>query len=199
MNSICDKFVQINNRGKKIEYTSNLWNPIFSSFITTHCRQKLHSLIAINPQNIISINTDELFTTESLLEKSSNRIGEFKMKEWKKAIFVSNGVYYLENESKIKQAIRGFRKIDLKEAIYNNLNSDCIEIKRKEALSIRLARILTKYSLEDINKFVEMDKKIYVNHEFKRWFPEINTYKELVNGQYNSFPHHISTFNNLTY
>ncbi|MCM8808325.1 MAG: hypothetical protein NC926_10405 [Candidatus Omnitrophica bacterium] len=190
MNSLYGKFMQMNED----IYTGNLWNPVVSSFITTMLRYIIKNSIKGYEDYIISINTDCFYSEKEIKNiPVSDKIGEFKMKKWDEGIFINNGIYHLRNsngEEKIR--IRGFEtNLNLFELLEKNKDKSIIEIPEKCLVSYKMALVQhTKYSINDINKIVNIVKKIDLNNFNKRMLFTKNKIKcgDILEKNYITFP-----------
>lgn len=112
LSGIYGKFCQANGKG-------HYYNLSYAGFVTSFTRAQLLNATRVAAANTISFQTDAIHSTEFLPIPVSDEIGEYKLSEYAKVIYLDNGVYqcYDQNGAIVKTKTRGFRGFDFNKAI----------------------------------------------------------------------------------
>jgi hypothetical protein len=177
---------------KKIKKVGKLFNPVYASYITAKTRLQCLDLARKVKKHCVAMFTDCVVTTKKL-DLDSTKLGEWSFEMEGEGLFLLCGVYTIRNEEKTKTRLRGIHikeKIDLFEEIKKNPTAKNLYFVWKKA--IKLGETLLhykKYSIEDLNRFIDYQKFLHVDSERKRtweWTPE--TFGELLNDYIESNP-----------
>lgn len=106
------KFCQSQGKG-------HYYNLSYAGFITSFTRAQLLNATQQNATNTICFQTDAIHSNEYLPVCISDKIGEFKLKEYAKVTYLDQGVYqcYDHNGNIVKTKTRGFRNFDFNSAM----------------------------------------------------------------------------------
>lgn len=78
-------------------------NAIYGSLITAHCRAALiRASLQCDPDNLVMMATDGLFTTQPLTLDFGANIGQWEQKQHSEMFIVQPGVYFIENSERPK-------------------------------------------------------------------------------------------------
>lgn len=81
---------------------------LWAGWITAATRAQLYAAIAMNPESVIAVETDAVFTTAPLDLPISNLLGEWSVQEYDALTFIQSGVYFaLKGEDWVLKS-RGF-------------------------------------------------------------------------------------------
>ena len=87
----------------------------WAGYITSHCRAQILDAILCDPESIIAIETDAVFSTRPLPLKVGDGLGEWEAKEYSKLTYVQSGLYFTDG-AKGKAKTRGVDKGNLTES-----------------------------------------------------------------------------------
>jgi len=170
-----------------------IFNPILCSSITGHTRSKLLYAVKDNKEDIVMLATDGIFSKKKLSLKIGNELGEHEMEFHPKFILLMAGIYSHNNEKNpnLKPKSRGFSlKIfegtgeNRKQKQFDFNDYDIIEEKGQyfykitniRPLSIAKSVIEKKYDPYSIGKMVDLERKIDLNGDHKRfWFKTLKS------------------------
>lgn len=105
------KFCQHNGK-------SPFYNLSYAGFITSVARRQLLEATLGNESATACFLTDAIHTTAKLNVPVSNELGEYKLTEYEKVVYLDNGVYQCYNGGQIvKTKTKGFRNFDFNTAL----------------------------------------------------------------------------------
>lgn len=215
MNSLYGKFIQITKKAeetidylnfdwitnyndetvifyRKVKETGNLFCPVYASFITASTRvQLLEELLKLNDQAVACF-TDSIIATKDWIQNSL-KFGAWKKEIEGEMILICSGVYTIRNDHKIKIKFRGIvnsKRYNLFDLVKQHKNETSLKFLLKKAVKLGEAILHTKiYDPDDINKFVQIEKEVTLNNEFKRkWLDRFNNVGELAEKHIDSMP-----------
>lgn len=174
--------------------TGKFFNPFYASYILAWCRIKVWELLAsIHDRYIIAVATDSLFTTCKLDIEANKGLGKWSPAGEGELLMVGSGVYTLREGEKVKTRNRGFRttsKLDLFQECQNVWDQLYIEIANKRALSAMES--LVQKRPQDMNKILDMPKKIDINFDGKRlWHDNFTSADDMLSRFIDSQPPHL--------
>jgi hypothetical protein len=79
------------------------WDPLepprwhqfeYAGYITSYCRAKIYEAIKLSPNDIISVETDAVFSTVPLDLPISNQLGDWEEKRYSEIVYIQSGFYY---------------------------------------------------------------------------------------------------------
>ena len=111
-------------------------NMVYAGHITATTRAALYKLAVSFPKQIISINTDGVYSTEKLPLSTTNILGGYSYEGYEAGLFVYSGLYFLFDENgDIEAKTRG---IDLRKVSKDELFADVLEGYKKNAVSVEI-------------------------------------------------------------
>ncbi len=114
MNSIYGKLCQTVGWNESTYEPPPLHNQWYAGHITSWCRARILNAIMQNPEAIIAIETDGIYSTAPLKLPISTQLGDWEENIYDEVIYVQNGVYFLaENGIWEKQKVRGIGSTDV--------------------------------------------------------------------------------------
>jgi hypothetical protein len=161
MNSFYGKFLNINN-GVAGKY----WNIIYGALITADTKIKVWELARKAGKNLISIETDGIFTTVKLNERTGKQLGDWELMEADNMFIIGNGVF--TNSSKLKS--RGFPKkyLNFDKILKEYGNESKFKFNWNKPVTPKEAMIMHKYKIKDINVWNEAQRTVNCNSDIKR-------------------------------
>ena len=80
-----------------------------AAFVTSYARIHMHKLYSVSPQALFYTDTDSMFTSHAF--KHGPGLGELKLEHvWDSACFLLPKTYMARSKTKIKRAMKGFRR-----------------------------------------------------------------------------------------
>lgn len=74
------------------------WHQFESAgYITSYTRAKIYEAVMLNPDSIIAIETDAVFSTEPLDLPLTNKLGDWEQKTYSEITYLQSGYYYAVN------------------------------------------------------------------------------------------------------
>jgi len=184
----CD-FFDYDKNGKLRTYmykyrTGNIFCPVYASLITSRTRLRLLDSMLRYKDNVIACFTDSIFFDKPVMS-SSREFGGWKKELEGEMVLICSGVYSVRTDNMVKTRLRGVatsRNIDLFELLRENRNATNLKFIQKKVM--KLGEVMTfykKWSYNDLNHFVELQKEIDLNGDRKRyWYNRFNTCGELL-------------------
>ena len=189
---------------------TNMYNPVFGTYITAGTRAKIFSDFGKNAEKIISINTDGVYMTNTSNVSISKKLGEYGYKNLNKLMVMGSGRYFLLNNNIVDNKESRFRSIPLKTSdIYKLMqkhkNEKKLEVVREKPIKLKEFIKSSKhygytfssfpiqdyYLKDNFNVFREDKKDItFANHR-RHWFNDLEKIEDLWNTQYESRPFNI--------
>lgn len=166
MNSLYGCFLEKHKKIDGLVYSGILFNSVYASIITAKCRWKLLKDVGIdNWEKIVAFHTDSVITTEPIKLKMDTKIGNWSDEGSGAGLILGTGVYQIGK--KIRRRCFSSKKIDWYALLVRRLAKDTVKVKYTKVLKI--AEALKRYhSLDDVNKWIEGNKKLRINSDRKR-------------------------------
>lgn len=83
----------------------------WAGFTTSYCRAMMLELMLQNPESVIALETDGLFSAEPLVVNAGEALGQYEVEIWDGLIYVQSGVYFKKSGEEWKTSkTRGFGK-----------------------------------------------------------------------------------------
>lgn len=87
------------------------WHQLeWAGFVTSSVRAKLWNAISINPQSVIAVETDAIFSTQKLNLPIGEELGSWEATEFDWITYVQSGFYYAGQNGTTIEKYRGFDK-----------------------------------------------------------------------------------------
>jgi hypothetical protein len=188
MNSGYGKFCQVID-GK----AGNLFNPIFASYITGSTRVHMMRLIEMTgSENLLSVQTDGILSLAKVDIPITGKkvMGEIRREAWDEAVILSSGVYSLRTSKEQKNKNRCYAgKYDWFELLEQTGKGSHIDMSKLRPIHLKEAVLhANRYSIDQINQFLEVPKELDLNSYTKRLFPQKITAESLLTGTFRSMP-----------
>lgn len=110
LNSLYGKMAQrVGGRNGKIP----TWHQLeWAGYVTSHTRAKLYNAMRLtgHMRNVVSVETDAIFSTDPLSLPISDNLGEWKETKHDSICYLQSGLYFVETEGKIIAKYRGLDK-----------------------------------------------------------------------------------------
>ena len=175
LNSLYGKTIQTVN-----QKTGKLFNPIWAAIITSNTRLKLLDFCYPHYDKVIAFSTDSVKSTIPLKAPENPKLGEFDLDFKGRGIYIMSDIYTFWNDSKQKNKFRGFtlaveKDYDSEEEI--SLIKILEDIKYSTEYTYNTKRVYHlgecllhthKRTLNDLNLFDVVSKKIQINGDKKR-------------------------------
>lgn len=181
LNSLYGKMVQLVKKGERWEAGMS-WNPIYAAVITANVRIRVSQLQQTYP-SIVAVHTDSVISTKPLPFPDHGDLGDLIFECEGDGVIIGSGVYQIGQKVKF----RGFNMpVDL---------VDLLDTPRKH-LKLSSVRPLTwrevafhNWSVDTINKFEQIDRKLDVNFDSKRlWLNDWHTFRDVLKRKVISVP-----------
>lgn len=184
---------------KKTYKGGQFFNPAYAAVITGNIRSKIFKdSMGKNREyenNVVMYATDSITFDKKMTHLDfSNNLGDYSKEENLKGIIMGSGLYRLQRDTgekiEIKNRFRGFGNNDLLEIVQKNPNEKEYTIVKKTPLKLKESRTRP----EDLNIFVDKEKKLSINFDNKRhWFDEPKKFGDLLENIYLSEPLTVNT------
>lgn len=110
LNSEYGKFAQrVGSRNGRLP----TWHQLeWAGYITSHTRAQIYNAIALtgHMRNVISVETDAIFSTEALTLPVGNQLGEWKETKHDSICYLQSGLYFVETNGVVTAKYRGLDK-----------------------------------------------------------------------------------------
>jgi len=175
-----------------------IFNPVYASLITSRTRVMLVEQALKNPDHVVAMFTDSIFSTKKIVRESSE-LGGWEVECEGEALIIGSGVYTVRNKNTglLKTRLRGihldYDNIDLFEVAEANKNKTAVELEWKKTIKPKEALLFkNKYSIKNINHMIHYKRELNVRMDKKRkWLKNPVTFSELLARNYESLPLHI--------
>ena len=180
MNSLYGKFAQAVNHK-----TGSLWNPVYASVLCSNTRVKLLQKSLGIENHVIAFHTDSIISDIPL--SHSKGLGKWEFKDSGQLVVLMSGIYTLKGV-KLHKGSRGFSKgLNLFENL--KTKSKTIEHNFIRPLHLNECLIQKEKSIQDIDVFTTITKKLDINGDFKRiWNKKFKSGFDVLKNQIESQP-----------
>lgn len=104
LNSLYGKLAQTVGATKK----APRWHQLeYAGYVTSHCRAQIYNAIQQNPDAIIAVETDGIFSTEKLDLPYSDRLGDWELLTFDEITYIQSGLYYTTKDGVDNARYRG--------------------------------------------------------------------------------------------
>lgn len=186
MNSFYGKTCQMIEDWKGFYNAGTGWNPFHAASITARTRIQVCKIQNLLKSKCIGVHTDSVITLESLDDSIlSNEMGGFLLETSGDGIIIACGQYQIGE----KGAFKGFEP-----AKGDNWKKILEAMGKKSILPYPAVKVETwtdavsKGHFDTINKFTNETKKIDINADIKRMWPNPMTGAKLLTSSQSSFP-----------
>lgn len=204
MNSGYGKFAQLSKGAPPIK-AKNLTNFIYAAEITAGTRMQILDAIISNDaaSSVIQILSDNIVCSKPLRVKMDKSLGAWDLKFGDcPFLSVMSGIYahYDENKKDASDPLKDgwishARGLDKKANLKQIIESGATSVKKRRPLHMKEA---VAQGREDMtNSFLEFEREINPNNEVKRVWPKLDSLKDLLVRQYQSYPRSVSTLTPL--
>lgn len=181
---------------------SPIENFYYGSYVTAQTRLQILEFIHENNlfDLLIQIATDGILFQDDGRELKGDftkgKLGAWEVKEFDEVFVLMNGVYQTNEKGTISTKLRGFHTVDtdLIHLLQKNRykNEVRIPIKDKVVHMTEAIRNHNIYTKDDINKFIKVEKIIYLNNDKKRKWQNFENFDQLLEGNFKGEPYDIS-------
>lgn len=182
---------------KKVLKVGNAFNPVYATLITARTRVALLEEAIKHKEDIVAMFTDSIITTRKFITPS-NDLGQWNFECEGECLVIGCGVYTIRDLNKgfIKTRLRGFHiknDIDLFEICEKNADKNMIAYNYLKSIRPRESLFFKRiFKPDDINRFIEYRKYLYVNMDRKRvWESNLQNFGQLLNDTYLSNPRNV--------
>lgn len=181
LNSFYGKTVQLIYKNGKYKAGAS-WNPIYGSMITSNCRIRMSRLQQSHP-SVIAVHTDSIISTAPLEIPKTQAIGALSYECEGEGLILGSGIYQVG----LKSRFRGFpTKTPLVDLIPSS--GRLLNISKERPYTWREVAH-RGLSLDRINRFEEIPRKLRLNFDNKRiWLHDYEDYSEVFKRQVESVP-----------
>ena len=181
MNSLYGKFVQLIPKEDHYVAGSN-WNPIYGAIITANVRCRMSTL----QQKIVgcvAVHTDSIITKRRESIGQDSTLGQLSYETEGEGVILGSGIYQIGDKVK-------FRGFPLRTPLLKLVESGgkSLKISNQHAYTWREI-VFRGWSNTLINRFENVDKKVDINFDTKRfWIDDWNDFKEIGKRNISSIP-----------
>jgi hypothetical protein len=143
----------------------------------------------VKQDKVIAVHTDSIITKYNSIPEGNN-IGEMKLKVKGECVILATGIYSFREE---KTRFRGIKRtVDLFSIARKYKKEKEIELEILKPIHLgEIINFNRIYTLDDLNKFMPIKKKISVNMDMKRlWIENFENWGELLEKTTKSAPLH---------
>lgn len=167
-----------------------LTNFFYASYITALTRCKVAEIKIKNPNNIIEIATDGVYSDKPIKLDIGEELGQWEEHVYDKAIYLGSGMKQLFYDKPDKDGntfetyLRGItnnRNYDLCKILKENPEKKEIPFTKNRPIKIKecLAHVY-KLDLDDLNQFTDVQRKLKINSDIKHhWSYEYKNFGEI--------------------
>lgn len=181
LNSLYGKFIQLIPKEDHYE-ASTCWNPIYGAVITANCRTRM-AQYQLSFSDVVAVHTDSIITTKSLQVSTAGNLGDLSYETEGRGVILGSGLYQIGDKVR-------FRGFPLKSSLLDIIHTG------KKTLTLSANHAYTwrevafhNWSVDLINRFSHVDKKIDINCDQKRlWLNDWNNFSEVTKHKVDSIP-----------
>ena len=160
-------------------------NPVWASLITSHCRAQILSAMKSNPDAVVMVATDGIYSTEPLDVPVSSQLGDWECEQYHSMFIIQPGVYVADGSLRAVKS-RGTAKriiIERLDDIISNWNkfvsrygedewnfllkNTATEIEIDRFMSLRIANARRNYR-ENVGQWIVDPKRLKFDWSAKR-------------------------------
>jgi len=181
------------------EEASNMYNPLFASYITAGCRMQVINTIWKYRNKVISLNTDGIYLSKKIPIKDSKKLGGWESKKLDKFLAFGNGRYNsYDKNGKVDPDNSKFRGLPnakknsqlMEDQRKTNLKANNVSLTQTKPLKQRECR--RRGCLEKVNFWVDELKEFGYESNKRYWYDEICTNADLYDKQIDSRPFYVN-------
>lgn len=159
-----------------------LFNLYLASYITAQTRIQLFEFTKRYESEIISYATDGVYMLKDL-SVSGNGLGTFDKEKHDEGIVYGNGLYIMGG----KEKTRGLMKhVFSNPRVKREYERDVLKFTYDKPIQLKEA--VRQNRLQDFNVFKPYTKKLSLNNDHKRIFPNVITFEDITKKSYGSYP-----------
>ena len=180
---------------KKTYKASNMYNPLFATYITAQTRAKLFNNFYKHLDKLISINTDGVYLLGGNGVKVSKKLGDYSKKSIDKIMVLGSGRYFSFVGDEVDNAESKFRSIPKSPSeIFNMMketHTDHLSIDRQKPIKLKESVKIKDYR-DRFNEFRSITKNVYFKIDRRYWYDEFNTIDDIFDKTIESRPFYIT-------
>jgi hypothetical protein len=194
---------------------TNMYNPVYGCDITARTRTKIFNDFGDQASEIVSINTDGVYSKVKNGVALSKKLGDYGYKKMKKIMFMGSGRYFLWNDNNVDDNESRFRSIPKKaseicDMMGENGDKRTLKISREKPIKLKESIInsahyklnFTKFPIQDynlidnFNVFKKVTKNVSFTNTTRYWFDHVDTINDLWDTCYESRPFSVTELDN---
>ena len=180
---------------KKTYKASNMYNPLFATYITAQTRAKLFNDFYKHLDKLISINTDGVYLLGGNGVKVSKKLGDYSKKSIDKIMVLGSGRYFSFVGDEVDNAESKFRSIPKSPSeifeMMKDAHTDHLSIERQKPIKLKESVKIKDYR-DRFNEFRSITKNVYFKIDRRYWYDEFNTIDDIFDKTIESRPFYIS-------
>jgi len=139
----------------------------WAGYITSYCRAQILRAITIDPESIVAIETDAVFTSRELPLDIGSQLGQWERSQYRSLTYVQSGMYFADGKggkAKTRGIDRGnLNESDIRVVMFSDNPYVTVGLRRFNGLGTSLKRGLSMW-----RRWVDLEKTITLHPTGKR-------------------------------